>query len=274
MSESTIIERLGTSAYCIRTDAPEADGTLAWDSTTLVLVRVAAAGQWGCGYSYTDAPARGLVDGSLAKVVRGRDATAPPQLWEAMVSALRNLGRPGVCASAVAAVDTALWDLKACLLGLPLVDLLGACRDGVSVYGSGGFTSYPLARLQRQLADLVSAGIPRVKMRVGTHPGDDLNRVQAVREAIGMEAEVYVDANGAYARKQALDLGVQFLEHAAVSWFEEPVSSDDLAGLRLLRDRVPPGVEVTAGEYGYDLGYFRSMLAAGAVDVITALWAG
>jgi L-alanine-DL-glutamate epimerase-like enolase superfamily enzyme len=267
---STTIEQLEAAAYRIPTDAPEADGTLAWDSTTLVLVRVAAQGVWGCGYSYTDAAAGGLIQGTLADIVLGRDAMAVPGIWEAMVAALRNLGRPGLCSSAVAAVDTALWDLKARLLGVPLADLLGSCREPVPVYGSGGFTSYSMERLLRQMADWVSAGIPRVKMKVGAHPGDDVNRVAAVRKAIGTDAALYVDANGAYARKQALEIAVHFREQAGVSWFEEPVSSDDLAGLRLLRDRVPPGMEVTAGEYGYDLVYFRRMLAAGAVDVIQA----
>jgi len=264
------IERVETTAYCFPTDTPESDGTLAWDSTTLVLVRVAANGVWGCGYSYTDAAACGLIQGTLAGVVQGRDALAIPELWEAMVAAVRNLGRPGLCSCAIAAVDTALWDLKARLLEVPLVDMLGACREPVPAYGSGGFTSYSMERLLRQLSDWVAAGIPRVKMKVGTHPADDVGRVMAGREAIGSEAELFVDANGAYDRKQALDFAVQFREQAAVSWLEEPVSSDDLAGLHLLRDRVPPGVEVTAGEYGYDLVYFRRMLAAGAVDVIQA----
>ncbi|MGD8875686.1 MAG: enolase C-terminal domain-like protein, partial [Gammaproteobacteria bacterium] len=270
MSAQAPIERIQTSAFRVPTDAPEADGTLAWDSTTLVLVQVAAGGVWGCGYSYTDAAVAGLIQGTLAGIVQGRDALAIPAHWEAMTAAVRNLGHPGLCASAVAAVDTALWDLKARLLGVPLVDLLGACREPVPVYGSGGFTSYSRAQLQRQLADWVDAGIPRVKMKVGTHPLADVGRVEAAREAIGAAAELYVDANGAYARKQALDFAVRFRERAGVSWFEEPVSSDDLAGLRLLRDRVPPGVEVTAGEYGYTPGYFRRMLAAGAVDVIQA----
>jgi L-alanine-DL-glutamate epimerase-like enolase superfamily enzyme len=105
-------------------------------------------------------------------------------------------------------------------------------------------------------------------MKVGTEPADDVDRVRAARRVIGPDAELYVDANGAYDRKQALAFAARFAEAAGVTWFEEPVSSDDLAGLRLLRDRAPPGMEVTAGEYGYRLAYFRGMLEAGAVDVI------
>jgi L-alanine-DL-glutamate epimerase-like enolase superfamily enzyme len=143
-------------------------------------------------------------------------------------------------------------------------------HDRVPVYGSGGFTAYSLTRLQEQLAGWVERGIPRVKMKVGSVPGDDPERVRCAREAIGPNAELFVDANGAYTRKQALGLAERFRADSGVSWFEEPVSSDDLEGLRLLRDRGPSGMDVAAGEYGYDANYFRRMLEAGAVDVLQA----
>jgi L-alanine-DL-glutamate epimerase-like enolase superfamily enzyme len=186
-----------------------------------------------------------------------------------MARSVRNLGRPGVAAMAISAVDVALWDLKARLLEVPLARLLGAVHDEVPVYGSGGFTSYGVERLQHQLAGWVQDGIPRVKMKVGRDPHADLARVRAAREAIGDQAALFVDANGAYARKQALAQAERFADHD-VSWFEEPVSSEDLDGLRLLRDRAPAGIEIAAGEYGYEPSYFRRMLAAGAVDVLQA----
>ena len=133
-----------------------------------------------------------------------------------------------------------MWDLKARLLGLPLVSLLGAARDAVPVYGSGGFTSYTIARLQEQLAGWVAQGIPRVKMKIGTHPADDFDRVRAARQVIGDKTEPFVDANGAYTRKQALAFAERYAE-LGVTWFEEPVSADDLEGLRLIRDRAPAG---------------------------------
>jgi L-alanine-DL-glutamate epimerase-like enolase superfamily enzyme len=179
------------------------------------------------------------------------------------------LGRPGITAMAVSAVDSALWDLKARLLDLPLVTLLGSAHDSVPVYGSGGFTSYSIERLQEQLAGWADQGIPRVKMKIGTHPDEDLERVRAARNAIGPEVELFVDANGAYNRKQALAFAEAFAE-LHVAWFEEPVSSDDLDGLHLLRDRAPAGMDIAAGEYGYELDYFRRMLAAEAVDVLQA----
>jgi L-alanine-DL-glutamate epimerase-like enolase superfamily enzyme len=167
---------------------------------------------------------------------------------------------------AIAAVDSAIWDLKASLLGLPLILLLGAAQPSARIYGSGGFTSYSVEQLQRQLGGWVDQGITAVKMKIGRRPDEDFARVKAAREAIGTDAALYVDANGAYSRKQALEMAQKFRD-AGVTWFEEPVTSDDLEGLRLIRDRAPAGMDIAAGEYGYDVGYFKRMLEAGAVDV-------
>ena len=264
------IERLEVSAFVVPTDFPEADGTLAWDKTTLVVVEATGGGIRSLGYTYADTATALLIKDFLTPVVLGRDVTAVPGTWNAMVHTIRNLGRPGISSMAIAAVDAALWDLKARLLDLPLVTLLGAVREGGPVYGSGGLTSYSLEQLQEQLGGWIDEGISRVKMKVGTHPSDDLDRVRAAREAIGPQAELFVDANGAYSRKQALAFAEKFKADYDVSWFEEPVPSDDLEGLRLLRDRAPAGLDIAAGEYGYDLIYFRRMLEAGAVDVLQA----
>jgi L-alanine-DL-glutamate epimerase-like enolase superfamily enzyme len=261
------VERLEWSVYSIPTDAPESDGTAEWDSTTLVVVEALSGGTRGIGYTYGLAAIADVVAGKLAAVVRGRDAFAVEGAWRAMVAAVRNGGRPGVCAMAISAVDAALWDLKARLLGVPLFRLIGAVRDRIDVYGSGGFTSYDVDRLQAQLAGWVAEGIPRVKMKVGR--GHDAERVRAARETIGPEAALFVDANGAWSPRQALEMAEAFAA-CGVRWFEEPVSSDDLDGLRRVRDRAPPGMDVAAGEYGSDPWYFRAMLAAGAVDVLQA----
>ncbi len=269
-SSEVRVQELEVAAYTVPTDAPEADGTLSWDSTTIVVVHASAGGETGIGYTYADVSTARLIESKLAGIVCGRDVLAPQASWAAMVRKIRNLGRPGICSMAIAAVDLALWDLKARVLALPLCKLLGMAHDHVPVYGSGGFTTYSLERLQEQLAGWVERGIPRVKMKVGSDPSADPERVRSARAAIGPNAELFTDANGAYSRKQALELAERFRAEAQVGWLEEPVSSDDLDGLRLLRDRAPGGLHVAAGEYGYEAVYFERMLTAGAVDVLQA----
>jgi len=269
MKSAVPIARIDVSAYTIPTDAPESDGTLEWHQTTLVLVLAGAGGTTGVGYSYANRATAVLVGDTLAGVVQGRDALDVTGAWDAMVAAIRNLGRPGISSMAIAAVDNALWDLKARLLDVPLVRLLGAARDAIPVYGSGGFTSYATSRLEEQLGGWARSGIRMVKMKIGREPSADVARVRAARQAIGPDTSLFVDANGAYSRKQALGFAEAFAG-LGVTWFEEPVPSDDLEGLRLIRDRAPPGMDVTAGEYGYDLVYFRRMCEAGAVDVLQA----
>lgn len=268
-SSRPVIEDVQVSAYTVPTDSPESDGTLAWDKTTVVIVEVVSAGKRGLGYTYADLSTARLVEDRLADVIRGKNAMDVSGGWSSMVAATRNLGRAGIVSMAISAVDIALWDVKARLLGISLVDLMGTVRESVPIYGSGGFTSYSTKQLQEQLERWASSGIAMVKMKVGRKPQDDLERVRAAREAIGADVQLFVDANGAYSRKQAL----WFAEHfraCGVKWFEEPVSSDDLEGLRLLRDRAPVGMDIAAGEYGYDCFYFRRMLEAGAVDVLQA----
>ena len=263
------VEGLEVAAYTIPTDAPESDGTLAWDSTTIVVVHASGGGHRGLGYTFCHGAAAVLVRDKLAPIVTGLDAMDVPGAYGAMVGALRNIGRPGIGSCAISAVDVALWDLKARILEVPLAALFGRVRDGVPVYGSGGFTSYDPDRLAEQLGGWVSTGIGSVKMKVGRDPEDDPTRVAVARDAIGPDARLMVDANGAYDRKQATEMAVAF-SRLDVGWFEEPVSSDDLTGLHLVRDEAPAGMEVAAGEYGYDAWYFRRMLDAEAVDVLQA----
>ena len=257
------------SAYRVPTDAPESDGALAWDATTLVVAEVSAGGATGLGYGYADAAAARLVAETLAPVLQGGDALAIPACHQAMRRALRNDGHGGLAAMAVSALDAALWDLKGRLLGLPLASLLGASRAAVPAYGSGGFTSYDDRALARQLGAWAEEGVERVKMKIGRDPASDPRRLEMAREAIGPEVALMVDANGALDRKEALALALR-LPAFGVVWFEEPVSSEDLEGLRLLRDRAPAPVEIAAGEYGFTPGYFRRMAEAGAVDVLQA----
>jgi L-alanine-DL-glutamate epimerase-like enolase superfamily enzyme len=268
-AHSAAVDRLDVASYKIPTDLPESDGTLAWNQTTLVIVTARAGGEHGLGYTYASTATAQLIRELLADVVKGMDPMAPQAAYMAMWRRIRNLGRPGVCSTAISAVDCALWDLKARLLAKPLVTLLGQVRESAPVYGSGGFTSYSDRQLADQFSEWAREGIAAVKMKIGRDPAHDPERVRVAREAIGPETRLYVDANGAYSPRQALAAAEAFARYD-VRWFEEPVSSDDLDGLRFVRKHAPSAMQIAAGEYGYDLFYFRSMLAAGAVDVLQA----
>jgi len=264
----TAIEKLDVLARTIPTDEPESDGTLEWDSTTIVVVQAYADGAVGLGYTYTHEAAAKLIEDKLAGAVSGRDAMDVAGAWHAMSAALRNVGRPGLGFMALSAVDLALWDLKARLLDKPLVDVLDAAHDKVPIYGSGGFCSYSDERLREQLGGWVAQGIPRVKMKVGREPERDRDRVEAARDAIGDAVELFVDANGAFSREEAVAWSHVYADGYDVKWFEEPVTSDDLDGLRVVREDSPPGIDIAAGEYGDLLPYFERM--APVVDCLQA----
>ncbi len=265
-----MIDDVEARAYTIPTDEPEADGTISWDSTTMVLVRVRSGSTIGTGWTYGAAECAAVVADTLTPLLRGRGALDIGGRFDDMVKAVRNSGRQGAIGYAISAVDIALWDLKARLLDLPLHRLLGAVRDTVPIYGSGGFTTYSEHQLADQLDGWVhEQGIPRAKIKIGeswgTNPARDLDRLRQARTVIGDDVELYADANGGYTRKQAIRVA-RAAEELDLLWLEEPVSSDDLDGLREVRDAVDP--DVTAGEYGFDLTYFRRMCQTGAVDCL------
>ena len=260
------------ATYVIPTDEPEADGTLAWDQTTMVVVHVTAGDQKGLGWSYASPAAQTVITGMLSGVVEGCSAMDVPGSQEAMCRAVRNVGREGIAATAISAVDIALWDLKAKTLGCALTTLLGRAHESVPVYGSGGFTTYGSQRLRDQLTGWTEKlSIPRVKIKIGESWGSresrDIERVALAREVIGDAAELYVDANGGYSTGQAVRVGCAIADYG-VLWFEEPVSSQDLAGLAAIRRQVRP--DVTAGEYSWTPADSARLLDAHAVDCLQA----
>ena len=265
------IGRVEVASYTVPTDQAEGDGTLAWDSTTYVVAQAHAAGATGTGWTYSSEAAGLLIAKVLAPLLEGANPLDIGRLHERMRRSVRNLGHSGIAAAAISAVDIALWDLKARLLSISLVSLLGRCRPDVPVYGSGGFTPYDdattVAQLQRWVA---GSGVRQVKIKIGEDWGKsadrDLHRSELARRTVGPDVELFVDANGGYSAHQAVRIGREMSRRAGITWFEEPVSSDDLAGLRLVRDQLD--IDVAAGEYGYDESYFQRMLGAGAVDCL------
>lgn len=268
-STTDTVQNMQVAAYTIPTATPESDGTLEWDSTTLILVEVEGGGKRGLGYTYSSEAAAHLINNKLKPLIVGKDFMTIEAINQRMVRALRNDGANGLCMMAVSAVDIALWDLKAKVLDLPLCTLLGQKRDTIEIYGSGGFTSYSKDELMKQLGQWANEGMKQVKMKVGRQPDQDVERVKAARAAIGQETELFVDANGAYSTRNSVVKAFAFAEQD-VSWLEEPVPSAYLDELRFIRNHVPPEVRIAAGEYGHSAHYFKTMLDANAVDVLQA----
>jgi L-alanine-DL-glutamate epimerase-like enolase superfamily enzyme len=267
-SEQCPIERVTVSAYTIPTDtSPESDGTAVWTSTTLVLVEIDAGGKRGIGWTYESAAVGRLISDQLADLVRGENALDTRSLWLKLTNAVRNTGRSGLASYAIGAIDIALWDLRARLIGLPLCDVMGLARQAVPIYGSGGFTSYDVATLQRQLEGWASAGLKAVKMKVGRDRAADPTRVKAARAAIGPACQLFVDGNGGYSVEEAIAIAHVFAEHDVI-WFEQPVDHMDLAGTDRVRAHAPPGMAISSGEYIGDTA--RAADVACVVDVLQA----
>ncbi|MGI8952879.1 MAG: enolase C-terminal domain-like protein [Chitinophagaceae bacterium] len=269
INDSIKIEQLRTSAYKIPTDALEADGTIAWNSTTLVLVQVQAGGKTGIGYSYASEATAFFIEKELKELMLGKNALQIAEINFLLTKQIRNNGTCGITMMAISAIDNALWDLKAKIFNVPLCNLLGKAKNEMLIYGSGGFTSYNKKQLQSQFSGWKKDGMKYMKMKIGTHPENDVQRVKEAKEAIGDDANLMVDANGAYSAKQALKKAKEF-EQYGVMWFEEPVRSDNLQGLNLISEHAPAQINIAAGEYGYNIHYFDAMLHANAVDILQA----
>ncbi len=265
------IEDVTVSAYEVPTATDEeSDGTLIWNSTTIVVVEVRSGEHTGLGYTYCDPSAGAVIESKLSSVLAGADPLMPQKTWSEMQMASRQLGNDGIAPMAMSAVDVALWDLKAKLLGVCLADALPRYRDSVPVYGSGGFCNYTSDELGEQVQGWVEKGFRSIKIKVGRDSDADPERVALVRSVAGPEVEVMVDANGANTAVEAVLWAHRYRDDFGVTYFEEPVSSDDLAGLAYVRDHAPPGLAVAAGEYGWNLPYFQRMLDAGAVHILQA----
>lgn len=265
------IDKVEVSAYEIPTATDEeSDGTLVWNSTVVVVVELRCGEHTGLGYTYCDPTAGQLIDSKLLPILEHADPLMPQQAWAQMQMQTRQMGNDGIAAMAISAVDIAMWDLKAKLLGVCLADALPRFRESVPIYGSGGFTSYTPDELREQVSGWMEDGFQSVKIKVGRDAKADPERVALVRSVVGDDVEVMVDANGANTPSDAVRWAKRYSEEFGVSYFEEPVSSDDLHGLRYVRDHAPAGMAIAAGEYGWNLPYFQRMLEAGAVHILQA----
>ena len=261
------IERVTTEVRRFPTPYPEADGTLQWDATTAVTVTLEADGVIGLGWTYSSPAAAAIIEHHLSPAINGRDVADIEAGWQAMHRQGRNFGTRGLYMQAMSAVDIAWWDLKARSMRCALTTLLGRCHERVRVYGSGGFTTLTEPELAEQIDEWHRLGCTGMKIKIGESFGKrvdrDLRRVRRARGLAGPDVELMVDANGGYRTGQAKRVGAE-LDELGVTWFEEPVSSDDVIGLRVLRDTLR--CDVTAGEYAADVYDVRALL--GAVDCL------
>lgn len=225
-------------------------------------------GAIGEGFSWTPSigarAVQAMIDDDLAPFLQGRPSS--PEVWDQAWAHVHEAGGGGVTTIALAGVDLALWDLQARRRSLSLTDLLGRRHDRLPVYGSGVNLHYSLDELVAQVRRWVQSGCRAVKIKVGRPDlAEDLDRVAAVREGLGPDRELFVDANQRW-DLDAATRAIPALDAHGIGWIEEPLRADDLAGHAELRRRID--VPVALGENLHTVHRFRDFLDAGAVDVV------
>ena len=223
----------------------------------------------GLGIGQSSPGVREVIEKTFKELLIGKDPFNIEELWDLMFWKIRGYGRKGVAFCALSAIDIGLWDLKSKALGLPLFKLLGAFRESVPVYGSGGWTNFSESELLSEMTSYVEQGIPRVKMKVGKNFGqserEDIERLAAVRKEVGDDVAIYVDANNGYFPKQAIYMAKEF-EDFQVGWFEEPTLADDPRGLAKISNATT--IPIATGEHEYTKYGFRELMQAEGVDIV------
>jgi L-alanine-DL-glutamate epimerase-like enolase superfamily enzyme len=250
-----------------------ADATRKVESLGFVIVRViTAGGQEGVGITYHEVGGEAtaeLIRRNIAPRLTGRDPLATEVIWQELFHYLRGVGRKGLTYCALSAVDIALWDLKGKILGLPVYKLLGGNRTHVPVYASGGWTSYSDDELVAEASGMVARGFTALKLKVGFNGGADLRcdveRVRKVRDAVGPQIRLMVDANNSFDAARAVQLANRIREYD-IFFFEEPVLADDIPGLA--RFKRGTDIPLATGEHEYTKFGVRDLLLSEAVDVL------
>ena len=221
----------------------------------------------GAGYAFAfgveEARVLAVLARMLADRLAGFDAIATEAAWGHLWTSLALLGQPGAGVTALAALDMALWDIKGRVLGQPLYRVLGAARSSIPTYGSGGSLGSETDALLAEMADYVAAGHRAVKMKLGRP--DDRERVAAVREAVGRDVRIIVDATQSFTPKQAL-AATRALEPLDIWWLEEPVPARRIDWCAEVRAASP--IPVATGETNFTTDDFRRILQAGAADIL------
>ncbi len=263
------IEGIETYVVEQELDTPFYFSQFAFRRRQICMVKVIAADEsygWGEGYGPATVVKAGVE--FLAPLVVGEDPLQVEAIWSKMHLRTLDYARRGVLVAAISAIDIALWDLRGKLLGQPVSTLLGGRRrDQVKVYATGMYftaTDDLTSKLVDEARLYASQGFRALKMKVGLGVETDVKHVRAVRQAIGADAQLMVDANHAYSLSEALSFARQ-IEELDISFFEEPVSPEDYEGYRELRQRI--SIPVAGGECEYLLAGFRHLLSERCVDI-------
>ncbi len=264
------IEAIETAYHRLPLEPQGDAGHGAIDTEELITLLIRAEGLEGHGYTYTigrgGRAVQSLIDHDLAPLLVGRDASDIQGLWNLMWQRLLYVGRGGVAAFAMAAVDVALWDLRGLREGRPLYALLGAEARDIPAYGSGVDLPKPLDELLAQTEGFLARGLPGVKVKIGRpDPAEDEARVGAVRRLIGDEIDLMVDANMTWTTEEALERGRR-LEAFGLRWYEEPTIPEDVGGhARLVRELDVP---IAVGESLHSPHEFRRYVDEQATAIV------
>lgn len=235
----------------------------------LITVRISDAdGVEGLGYTYTVGSGaraiRSLIADDLTPLLEGSDETTIEAIWQRMWWNLHFVGRGGLAAFAIAAVDIALWDLKARQTGQPLWRLLGGQDQQVRAYAGGIDLQFPIEQLLDQTRDNLAKGFRAIKMKIGRDRlSEDVARVAAMRDLLGEDFPLMADANMRWTADQAVDAALA-LTDLRLYWLEEPMVPEDVAGHARLRRL--SAVPIATGENFHSLSEFRAMIEAGGVS--------
>ncbi|WP_193187240.1 mandelate racemase/muconate lactonizing enzyme family protein [Nisaea sediminum] len=212
---------------------------------------------------------KAIVERVIQPMVLGMDPLAREVIWHKVYNLLRDHGQKGMPLQALSGVDIALWDLAGKVHGVPLYRLLGgAFRERIPVYGYGMMLQRVPDLKERFAADSAAirdAGYRAMKMKIGIDPKTDVELVETVRNAIGDETGLMVDANHAYTAREAIPLGRE-LERLGVAWFEEPVAPEDRQGYRDLCTALD--MPIAGGEGEFTRWGFRDLIRERCVDVL------
>ncbi len=244
---------------------------------------ITGIGEAGVGGGST----RHVIENHLRPMLIGEDPLLIEGLWQKMFARTRQFGRRGIVMNAISGIDIALWDIAGKVAKLPVYRLLGACRDRVEAYASGGFyqEGKSVDDLAGEAEGYRARGFKGMKMKIGRNPStqthlrhlagnaqmcevepeEDIARVAAVRKALGPKAKLMVDVNCAWSPAMAIEMG-RALEPYKLYWIEEPVATDDIDGsARVAAALATPiaGYETEIGLYG-----FRELITRGAVDIV------